>query len=216
MLGATILTVLIAAPAPQMPTAILADRQVGAPDGPRYLREQVALLKGEAVLVPALRHPDVAQLAEVRKAPDPVVWLRESLLTEVREKQGYILIRVRASGRRSQAALANAVTDAYLRLLRYPDEAKISQFTGHREYYEKAIKRLRKKQRSLPDAWDPWPRDPGEAERAARSLEKAQRHLEDAIADHERSLRSIDQQLEGFRGRLRAPIRMYLLQRAVR
>jgi hypothetical protein len=109
-----------AAPAPfaarERAAAVLQVTALGSvkpgPAAERLVREQIALLRSNAVLQSALRNPEVARLACLKGQTDPVRWLEARLA--VRQLRGTQQLRVSVAGcpAAEAVALVNAVVAA--------------------------------------------------------------------------------------------------------
>jgi hypothetical protein len=80
-----------------------------------YRRTQLALLRSRLVLTAALREPVIAKMPLVQQLPDSTEWLAKHLRAEFLNGTGVLRVSVGAGTPREQAALANAVANAYLR-----------------------------------------------------------------------------------------------------
>jgi hypothetical protein len=121
-------------------------------DPERYRRTQLALLRTRAVLIRALRDPAIAKLPVVQQQADPVAWLQKHLRAEYPDDTGVLRVSVSAGTPKEQAALANAVTSAYL--AEGPDKEYEQRFKRLQELggvYDKFDKILSEKRRKLRD-----------------------------------------------------------------
>lgn len=80
-----------------------------------FRRTQLVILRTRAVLNNALRDPAVNKLPVVQQQTDAVAWLEKHLHTEYLDGTGMLRLSLRTGNPKEQAALVNAVADAYLR-----------------------------------------------------------------------------------------------------
>jgi hypothetical protein len=121
-----------------------------------YLQTQFALIKSRLVLNVALQQPAIAQLAAIRKQPDPIEWLAQNLeMSNVKHSE---VARVTlsphcgASGT-DQAAIINAVVSAYMQEVASVDRKRQadrhSKLKKIKQTYAEIIKERRESARKL-------------------------------------------------------------------
>ncbi len=100
------------------PSALLVDSlyRPGRQDKDRikYLREQEAICKSEAVFRAALARPEVAALGCVKEQADALAWLKANLVVEADENVATIRITLRTGARSEQARIVDGIVTAYL------------------------------------------------------------------------------------------------------
>jgi polysaccharide biosynthesis transport protein len=124
-----------------------------------YLQTQFALMKSRLVINTALQQPAIAQLAAIRKQPDPVAWLEQNLdMSNVKNSevvQVSLSPRCGASGK-DQAAIINAVVSAYLQEVAFVDVKRLadrhSQLKKIKQTYTEIIKERRETARKLSES----------------------------------------------------------------
>jgi capsular polysaccharide biosynthesis protein len=115
-----------------------------------YQQTQMALIKSRMVLDAALRDPKISGLKTVQEKEDPVEWLEKDL--GVQSRPNSMVITIGLSGERpgDLAALVNAVTEKYQRLV---VEAERQQRFERLDYLRKLWTRyqdeLRQKRKTL-------------------------------------------------------------------
>jgi hypothetical protein len=92
---------------------ILRDTKAAQADAEVFRKEQVALLKGEAVRKAVLARADVQQLIPAEHKGDPLRWLADGLRVEAKGA-GEIHIWFRSRSPSTQRAVLHAVNHAYL------------------------------------------------------------------------------------------------------
>jgi len=139
-------TLLLPQPSPDgpqgpRPTAVLRDGDPNADrhEQLRFLRGEMWILGTKPVLAAALRRPDVAKLAVVRKQSDPEAWLKARLVLWLDEKTGSLRVSLADGTRREQAIVVNAVVEARLH----------HEATERRESKEKLIESTRSQNEAI-------------------------------------------------------------------
>jgi len=79
-----------------------------------YKNTQEQLIKGDFVLIAALRDPEVTKIPVIREAPDPVRWLREELKVEFPGGGEIMRVSLTCDNPKHATALVDAVVEAYL------------------------------------------------------------------------------------------------------
>jgi succinoglycan biosynthesis transport protein ExoP len=120
------------------------------------LQTQFALIKSRLVINTALQQPAIAQLAAIRKQPDPIAWLKQYLDTSNVKNSKVVQVslspRCGASGT-DQAAIINAVVRAYLEEVANVDIKRRvdrhSKLKKIKQTYREIIKERRESARKL-------------------------------------------------------------------
>jgi hypothetical protein len=124
-----------------------------------YLQTQFALIKSRLVLNVALQQPAIAQLAAIRRQPDPIEWLAQNLeMSNVKHSE---VARVSlsphcgASGT-DQVAIINAVVNAYMQEVASVDRKRQadrhSKLKKIKQTYTEIIKERRESARKLSES----------------------------------------------------------------
>jgi len=79
-----------------------------------FLNTQLALIKSEYVIVPALRSPRVANLPIVKQQDDPATWLEGLLKVEVVPNTELVKISITSPEPSLSVTLVNVVVETYL------------------------------------------------------------------------------------------------------
>jgi RNA polymerase sigma factor (sigma-70 family) len=136
-----------------------------AGDAAAFRRTQVVLIGSRLVLRAALRRPEVAGLAILKKKADPVGWLEKNLRAVLIENTGVVRVSVAEGSAAERAALANAVADAYLEEVVYMEERhkhkRLTELDKLRNEHEEVLRDKRQRLLKL-----------GQVLGASRSLEQ--------------------------------------------
>jgi capsular exopolysaccharide synthesis family protein len=155
---------------------IIFDTAEARSDFHTYLRTQMALLKSRFVLSAALRDPNVAALTSVQFEDDQVDWLESAIKIDYRGSAEIIELSLNGDRPADLAALLNAVTDAYMRLVVEEEHrARLARHDDLRKLWGQYQDKLRAKRRSLREVAEA----AGSSDRATLAL-KQQIALENA------------------------------------
>lgn len=205
---------LVAAPLPvpvSPPEAILADTAKAGRE--QFLREQEDALKSSAILSAALRKPELKDYLPTPRPADPVAWLRANIEVERQEKAGTLKVRARAGSRREQAALVNAVVDAYMDAVvkaeRLSTEQQLDKLRKSRARVAEDLERVRLALARVPPPPPP-PVDP----KVLRGIQAEENALRETVRGLEIHLRLLDKKIVELQKMPVVLPRMTLLHRA--
>ncbi|MFM9961954.1 MAG: polysaccharide biosynthesis tyrosine autokinase [Planctomycetaceae bacterium] len=117
-----------------------------------YRRTQMALLKSRFVINAALRKPNIAALAMVRKQQFPVQWLEDSLVVDAYDSPEILRVSLTGDDPNELAAIVNAVKDAYLEeVVNAERKQRIARLNDLERIFEQTEDKVRLKEKRVND-----------------------------------------------------------------
>ncbi len=117
-----------------------------------YRRTQMALIKSRFVVNAALRKPNIAALATVRKQAFPVQWLEESLVVDAYDSPEILRISLTGDEPTELAEIVNAVKDAYLEeVVNAERKQRIARLNDLERIFETTEEKVRLKEKRVND-----------------------------------------------------------------
>ena len=117
-----------------------------------YRRTQMALIKSRFVLNAALRKPNVAALAMVRKQTHPVQWLEDAVQVDSYDSPEILRISLTGDEPTELAEIVNSVRDAYLEEVVNADrKQRIARLNDLERIFEQTEDKVRLKEKRVND-----------------------------------------------------------------
>ena len=186
----------------------------GREDYENFLATQFAQIKSPMVLQEALTDPRLVQVQELQKQKDPVQWLQKRISVQRQGKSEYFTISFRSTNPHDAQAVAQAVTETYLKRYNLHMAKREVQLTNdlmqERTVYENQVKIQQKAIQELSNQIEQGTPGSEQAVENARALA----FLHEKLERDNMVLNKINERITALQVESRSPARIVLAQPA--